>query len=197
MFHVELRQFPHVARAFNLTREELHSRILGPWVTGATIDLNDRRWPPEKTRLTILEGSELRSDEIGLGRGWANAGRSGEDVTTALVGEAERHVAPPLADELKDDILALCVGGATRLNAVVELLADQNPQRRPSELLATAEQAVWELLHQGRVGMLRGGEPVDSGQWQPVLLSWSSWTAAGPDDNAVTLGLDEKATPSP
>ena len=28
MFHVELRQFPHQARAFNLTREELDARIL-------------------------------------------------------------------------------------------------------------------------------------------------------------------------
>lgn len=28
MFHVQLRQFPHLARAFNLTAEELHSRVL-------------------------------------------------------------------------------------------------------------------------------------------------------------------------
>jgi hypothetical protein len=191
MFHVELRQFPHVTRAFNLTREELHSRILAPWVAGAAIDLDGRRWAPEKTRLTILKGSQLRPDEIGLGRGWANAGKGGEDVTAALVGEAEQRVQPPLADELKDEILGLCAGGATPLHRVVELLALRNPQRRPSELLAAAEQAVWELLHHGRVRMLRRGEPIDSERWQRVLLSWPSWTAAGPD--AVTL---EAAAPA-
>jgi uncharacterized protein DUF3253 len=185
MFHVELRQFPHVGRAFNMTREEVSARILAPWIAGASIDLNERRWSPEKTRLTILEGPELRPDEMGLGRGWANAGKDGEDVTAALVGEAERQVQPPPAEQLKDEILALCVSGATRLDGVVELASRRNPQWRPSELLAAAEQAVWELLHQGRVRIVRAGEPVDRDQWQRVLLSWSSWTAAGPD--AVTL----------
>ena len=42
MFHVELRQFLHVARAFNLTREELDARILHPWVNGGSIALQDR-----------------------------------------------------------------------------------------------------------------------------------------------------------
>jgi hypothetical protein len=189
MFHVELRQFPHVTRAFNLTREELHSRILGPWVAGATIDLNDRRWPPEKTRLTILEGSELRPDEIGLGRGWASAGKDGEDVTAALVGEAERQVQPPIADELKDAIIELCGRGPAPPRRVVELAGERHPQRRPSELLAAVEQAVWELLHEGRVTMLRGGAQLGRDQWQPVLMSWDTWTGGGPE--TVTLGLNE------
>jgi hypothetical protein len=191
MFHVELRQFPHVTRAFNLTREELQTRITVPWAASAPIDLHERRWLPEKTRLTILEGPALRADEIGLGRGWANAGRSGEDVTAALVGEAERRLQLPHTEELKDEIVALCVGSRTRLDAVVELVSRRDPTRRPSELLAVAEQAVWELLHQGRVRMLRGGEPVERDQWQAVLLSWRSWTGAAPEP--VMLGLDVKA----
>ncbi len=190
MFHVELRQFPHVTRAFNLTREELQTRITGPWVASAPIDLHERRWLPDKTRLTILEGPELRPDEIGLGRGWANAGRNGEDVTAALVGEAERRLQPHPTDELKEEIVALCASGATPLESVVQLMSRRSPERRPSELLAVAEQAVWELLHQGRVRMLRGGEPVASGLWQPLLLSWPSWTGAGPEP--VMLGLDAK-----
>jgi hypothetical protein len=187
MFHVELRQFPHVTRAFNLTREELHSRILGPWVTSAPIDLNDRRWLPEKTRLTILEGAELRPDEIGLGRGWANAGRGAEDVTAALVGEAEQRVETPSADGLKDALVELCARGPEPLRRVVELAGERHPQRRPSELLAAAEQAVWELLHQGRLTMLVGSEPVEPDQWQRVLMSWDSWTGA-------EVGLDAKHT---
>ena len=55
MFHVELRQFPNVTRAFNLTREELDERILGPWIAQAGIELNDRRWSTEKARLTVYE----------------------------------------------------------------------------------------------------------------------------------------------
>jgi hypothetical protein len=192
MFHVELRQFPHVGRVFNLSPEELQARILASWVAGASIDLNERRWSPEKTRLTILEGPELHPDEMGLGRGWANAGKDGRDVTAELVGEAERQLRPPPAAELKDEIVALCDSGATRLDGVVELASRRNPQRRPSELLATAEQAVWELLHQGRVRILSGGEPIDRDRWQQVLLSWSSWTAAGPD--AVML---EATAPAP
>lgn len=190
MFHVELRQFPHVTRAFNLTREELRSRITGPWAASTPIDLNDRRWPPDKARLTILEGPELRPDEIGLGRGWANASRGGKDVTTALVEEAERRLQPPAADELKDEIVALCVSGATCLDAVVEVVSRHRPERRPSELLAAAEQAVWELLHEGRVKMLRSGEPVERDQWQAVLLSWDSWTAreVGLDVNRPSEG---------
>jgi hypothetical protein len=190
MFHVELRQFPHIARAFNLTREELLARILAPWVAGTSIDLNERRWTPEKTRLTILEGPELRPDEMGLGRGWANAGRAGRDVTAELVGEAEGALRAPPA-ELKEEIVALCDSGATQLDSVVELASRRNPNRRPSELLASAEQAVWELLHQGRIRILRGGEPVDRDQWQQALLSWSSWTSA--QDDAVTLEATARA----
>ena len=40
MFHVELRQFPHVARMFNLSREELEARILGPWLAGRELELD-------------------------------------------------------------------------------------------------------------------------------------------------------------
>ena len=46
VFHVELRQFPHQTRAFNLTREELDARILGPWVSAGGVELDDRRWSP-------------------------------------------------------------------------------------------------------------------------------------------------------
>ena len=71
VFHVQFRQFPNVARAFNLTREELDSRILGPWARGEPIQWSDRRWSPERAKLTIYEGPELRprrSDSGGAGR---------------------------------------------------------------------------------------------------------------------------------
>ena len=85
MFHVELRQFLHVARSFNLTREELDARILHPWVNGDSIALQDRSWSAAKSKLTIIDGPQLAAGDLGLGRGWGNAVREGEDVTTALI----------------------------------------------------------------------------------------------------------------
>jgi len=72
MFHVELRQFPHLARAFNLTGEELQERIVAPWVAGEMVDWGDQRWAPERARLTIYEGPRLRPDAISA-RGRASA----------------------------------------------------------------------------------------------------------------------------
>jgi hypothetical protein len=177
VFHVELRQFPHQARAFNLTREELDARILDPWISGAPIDLQDRRWTSEKAKLTILEGPELRPDEIGLGRGWNNATKSGQDVTAKLLDEVRDSRQAP-ADELKEAIVAASAGSAITLAQVVAAAAAREPQRRPSELLGAGEQAVWELLHAGRLRLLRRGQEVPHERWQPVLLSWSSWSGS-------------------
>ena len=79
MFHVELRQFPHVARAFNLTREELDVRFARPWASGAVIAYDDRRWAPERARLTVYEGPQLRTSEIGMGRGWSTVAKTARD----------------------------------------------------------------------------------------------------------------------
>jgi hypothetical protein len=186
MFHVELRQFPHVARTFNLTREELHARILRPWVTGGSIELQDRSWSSDKGKVTIVEGPELLVGDLGLGRGWNNAAKGGEDVTAALVAEAEREIGPSPADELKEEIVAACARSPIALPAVVELVAARNPQRRASELLGLTEQAVWELLHQGRLAMLHGAGPVAREEWQPLLLTWGSWMRSGACEVTVT-----------
>ncbi|MGB8879441.1 MAG: hypothetical protein WCD11_24215, partial [Solirubrobacteraceae bacterium] len=102
MFHVELRQFPHQTRAFNLTRQELDARILGPWVSGGRVELDDRRWTSDRARLTIYEGPVLTGDQLGLGRGWANVTRQGEDVTERLLAEAAH---PPPVAELKRELV--------------------------------------------------------------------------------------------
>jgi hypothetical protein len=184
-FHVELRQFLHVARAFNLSREEVDARILHPWVTGDSIPLQDRSWSAQKSKLTIVEGPDLQAGDLGLGRGWGNALREGRDVTAELVAEAQRQVGPSPADELKHDIVSAAQLSPLPLRAVVELVAVRNPQRRPSELVAVTEQAVWELLHRGSLAMFRGDRPVDRDHWQQVLLSWPSWIDAGPGEVTV------------
>ena len=37
VYHLELRQFPRVARVFNLTREEVDARFARPWINGTVI----------------------------------------------------------------------------------------------------------------------------------------------------------------
>jgi len=175
VFHVELRQFPHVARAFNLTREQLHTRVLAPWAEGRAVELDDRRWIPERAKLTIYEGRELTPDEIGMGRGWSNAARGGEDVTEGLVAEAsQRRAAPPGLPEEKRRLVTRATEGPLTLDQVVALTGSGG--ELVSQRLALAEQAVWELLHEGRLRLVRDGATLAQEEWQPALLSWREWT---------------------
>jgi len=175
VYHVELRQFPHVARVFNLTRDELDARFVLPWVGGAMVELDDRRWAPERSKLTILKGPALRPDELGMGRGWTSAMRSGTDVTDALITEARRGAeARPEVEALKAAIGEVAVTPLS-FQDVVALAAAAHPHWRASQQLELAEQAVWEMLHQGRVVMTVGGNAVARERWQPVVLSWATW----------------------
>jgi hypothetical protein len=173
VFHVELRQFPHQARAFNLTREQLDRQILAPWTSGVPVELDDRRWAPERAKLTIYEGPQLAPEELGLGRGWANVTRAGEDVTARVL--AEKAHPPPVA-ELKGETLELCADGAVSLWRLVELTGERYPQARVSERIALCEQAAWELLHEGAVALRRGGFTLRRDEWQAVLLGWEAWS---------------------
>ena len=187
MFHVELRQFPHVARSFNLSEEELRATLLGPWLRGDVVELGERRWAPERARLTVYEGPRLREDEMGMGRGWSNVARTGTDVTERLLHatrESEGGVAAWLA-EFKEEVLAHCATGRIGVHQVAWLANERHPSRRASERLELAEQAVWELLHERRLTMLSAhsgdGEatPVPQSEWEKVLLSWATWADSG------------------
>lgn len=175
MFHVELRKFPHQARAFNLSRQELEAKVLRAWVGGRPVELDDHRWAPDKSRLTIYEGPELTPDQLGLGRGWANVTRQGEDVTARLLAEVAH---PPPVAALKRELLDLCAAAAVPLGRLVELAGEWYPQSRVSERMALCEAAVWELVHEGRVALARGGAYVEREDWQAVLLGWESWREA-------------------
>jgi hypothetical protein len=173
VFHVELRQFPHQARAFNLSREQLDARILGPWTSGHAIELDDRRWSPDRAKLTIYEGPPLAPEDLGLGRGWGNVTRAGEDVTARLLAEL---VQPSAVAELKRELRDRCGYGPIPLRRLVELSGERYPQARVSERIALCEQVAWELLHEGVAGLVRAGVPVDRANWQEVLLGWEAWS---------------------
>ena len=95
MFHVELRQFPHTVRAFNLTRERVHARIVAPWLRGELVELDSQQFAPERAKLKIYEGPELATADMGMGRGWQNVMRRGEDVTDRELGAVAATVAAP------------------------------------------------------------------------------------------------------
>ena len=183
MYHVELRQFPHATRVFNLDLGELETRFVRPWVNGQPVECDDRRWSPDRARIKILDGPELRSDEIGMGRGWARAARSSADVTDAVLSEAQRF------ERREIDALKLAVaevaGDAIGFQDVLALAASANPLARASEQLKLAEQAVWEMLHQGRLEMSDADRLVEAEDWEGVVLSWGTW--AGTSDRSLSL----------
>ncbi len=184
MFHVELRQRPNMARAFNLREEEVVARFLAPLMAGRPLIYEDREWDPRKVRLTVLEGPELSIGEIGLGRGWANAQRAGSDVTERLMGRSRTQAPRPEAlDRLKERIAGRLDAGPLTLQRVVAMAGELMEGRRASERLALAEQAVWEMLHEHTTA-LHGeggpaGPPISQSEWQAHLLRWDAWSEDG------------------
>jgi hypothetical protein len=186
VFHVELRRFPHVARAFNLSAEQLDARIVAPLVHGRSVELDERRFAADKTRVKIYEGPAIAAEDRGLGRGWSLVTRDGEDVTTKLLDAArQRHHESSregILPGLKQELVAAARGrDGVNLAAVVTLAAGTQAGRRSSEALALAEQAVWELLHEGTVTLVREDEEVPREEWESVLLLWEAWAASGSD----------------
>jgi hypothetical protein len=186
-YHVEVRQFPNVARTFNLTRAQLDARVIAPWLAGQAVEMDDRKFSPDRAKLKIIEGPALRTDEIAIGRGWANAERAGQDATqrilartaTGSVGSVSGGVNAPL-EEFKERLLEACTGRRLELGGVVALAAQRDPRSRASECLALAEQAAWELLHQRRAALFGpDGDAVPRERWEDVVLAWESWATDG------------------
>ena len=121
----------------------------------------------------------MRPDELGMGRGWATASKNSTEVTGTLLAEARRGVeARPELEALKAAVREVAANPIS-FQDVMALAAAGHPTWRASEQLALAEQAVWEMLHQGRLTMVAGGEAVQRERWQPIVLSWATWAGAG------------------
>jgi hypothetical protein len=186
VFHVELRQFPHQTRAFNLTGEELDEQIVKPWLAGEAIELNEYRWLPDRATLTIYEAPLLAVADMGLGRGWQNVIRTGTDVTQKVLIEARDDDGRlPTAEDFNSEIAARSAAGAISISGLVELAGEWYPQARVSERIALCEGVVWELLRSVPVTLTRRGEAVPAYEWQELLLTWPTWTDDGSD--AVSL----------
>jgi hypothetical protein len=151
MFHLELRQFPHSARAFNLTREEL-DRILQPLAAGRPVVVDERQWTPGKAKIAVYEAPELPVEEMGMGRGWGNVTRTGQDVTDRVLAEARGEVqSPPALEAIKDAIVARAADGPVGFEQLIGLVALIATDADSGQRVELAARAVWELLRDGRL----------------------------------------------
>src|SRR2546423_12588545 len=97
MFHIEVRQFPQSMRRFNTTPAEV-GRLVEAWLSGRPVELGERSWLPQQSRLTILEGPRLADHQLSMGRGWGTAEREAADVTERILGEARAAFADAATD---------------------------------------------------------------------------------------------------
>jgi hypothetical protein len=137
VFHLELRQFPHNACAFNLTDAEL-SQIVEPWSRDEWIELGERKWSPHQARLTVLEGPHLPVEDLAMGRGWRNAQHQSADVT-------ERVVARARGVDEDAELQPLLGPDPAALLQAWRLAAERRPELSPSESLALAESTLHSL----------------------------------------------------
>ena len=85
------------ARVFNLNREDLLSKVVGPWLENRVIEMGEREWLPEESSLKILDGPQMDPPDLSYGQGWSNAERKSEDVTLQMLQDApapRRNPAP-------------------------------------------------------------------------------------------------------
>jgi hypothetical protein len=200
MFHIELRQFPNNLCHFNLTEQELYATVLARWARGDWIELEGRKWSPDKAKLTVLEGPEIPMDQLTMGRGWRYAERVSKDVTGQMLRaaqEADARAASPasgpagqapgdqqlLSDSLGLELLGSLAPGPAPLLAAWQLTLARMPERSTGECLALAERAVQALLGSGLI-VLAGSaeEPVppestlSESQLAAALRAPESWS---------------------
>lgn len=94
-FHVELSSGIQHARAFNLSREQLMTEVIAPWLEDLPVELGEQEWAPAESELKILEGPRLNGPDLAFGQGWSNAERASEEVT-------ERELAAAPTPDLPD-----------------------------------------------------------------------------------------------
>ena len=93
-FHVEISGSMRHARVFNLDRDDLLAKVVGPWLDNRTIEMGDREWVPKESALKVLEGPRMAPPDLSFGQGWSNAERKSENVTRRLLEAAPQPHAP-------------------------------------------------------------------------------------------------------
>ena len=93
-FHVEISVPMRHARVFNLNREDLLAKVVGPWLEDRPIEMGDREWEPRESSLKILEGPEMEAPTSPSARAGRTPSAAPEDVTRELLAEAPAPSVP-------------------------------------------------------------------------------------------------------
>lgn len=172
-YHVEIKRGRRWAREFNLSEERLRESVLDPWVRGRPVSLGDREWEPPECELRVLEGPELTAPDLGFGRGWGAAERSGRDVARELISAAARGAAT-VAVLAETDTAGASVAQALRelgLESVAwsgALLADAEGSPPLAVVLAV------ESTEPGREWLYEAGAAVGALGGRAVVVSMAS-----------------------
>lgn len=134
-FHIEISSAVNRARAFDLGEEELHGRVLEPWVAGIAFDFEGSRWHPRESRLAILAAPALGRPPDDPTRDWLTVLQRGEDVTRRLLETAERQAPEQAALAIEADSLQAALKGLRsgrrtepiRWSEALERLAERDP----------------------------------------------------------------------
>ena len=182
-----------MARAFNLTDEALRAQFVTRLLAGEVFEYADREWDARKAHVTILEGPQLAAHELLLGRGWTNAQRTATDVTEQLLAQSRSDAGRrDVIVALTDRIVGRIAAEPLPLQAAVSLADDLLPGHRPSERLAVAELATWELLHRRRADLVDGsGVRLGQGEWESLLLRWETWTGGQATRSSISIVRSE------
>ena len=144
-----------VVREFNLDEREVWTRFLAPLMADRDFTLEGHDFTPRKTRIAIYNGPELRPDQLGIGRGWQNVERTGNDVTGEVLAKAREHVgvtrttAPPTWEILRERAIGRLSAGPISYDEIVAMAANLMPDSTAGEQLAAGERAAVELLRTG------------------------------------------------
>jgi hypothetical protein len=170
MFHVEMRSGMQVVREFNLSEERLWLEFLAPLMADAGFSVEGHEFIPRQTRLKVYEGPELRTDQLGMGRGWQNVERTAVDVTERLLSRARAHTAttaaqpaeprpatpanpatanPAAAPLLRERLIGRLSAGPIAAPEILAAAAELLPETDEQERRDAAGRAVWELLERG------------------------------------------------
>jgi hypothetical protein len=200
VYHLELRQFPHVARRFNQSEQQVLA-LAQPWVGEQWVEEAERKWNMNEAELTILEGPNLTMADLAMGRGWRNAQRRSEDVTervldrfrkggggeasatsgddAAALAEVTGGAPDPglLADSLGLELLGLLDTEGLVAPGRVWRLAQERLAGRPlAEGLALADRAVRSLHGRGLIVLqARSGDVLDAAQLETALGAIETW----------------------
>jgi hypothetical protein len=160
----------NVAREFNLDDRQLFVRFLVPLLSEQDLQFEGHDFIARKTRITILEGPELRPDELGIaGRGWQNAVRNGTDVTEVVLERARDHLAStessdapaakraalPGSAALRERLIGRLLAGPIALEEIRTIAHDLMPDASADELRAASDQAAVDLLNAGEALLTR------------------------------------------